>query len=119
LVVAIVPVVAVVLVTAQAVALVAIAQVGVAVVVMALEHALNLVLAAIKIVEIALVIHVTHVLAALRILVLHAPQTLVQVVQPALALRNQSQAANVATLAAAKHVSPQSSPFCMESSRFR
>jgi len=105
------------LVTAQAVALVVIAQVVVAVaVVMALEHVLNLVLAAIKMVEIVLV---THVLAALRILVQHALLILVQVAQLALALRNQSQVANVVTLAAAKYAPPQSSPFCMESSRFR
>jgi len=91
------------------------ALVAVVAVVMALVHALNLVLAAIKMVEIVLGILVQVVQ---RTHALHALQTLVQVDRLALVSPNQSLAVNVATLAAAKHVSPQSSPFCMESSRF-
>ena len=106
--------------TAAALVVALAAIVPVVAVVMALERVLNLApslaLAATKIVEIALV---THALAVPPILVLHALRILVQVVQLALALQNQSLAANVATLAAAKYASPQSSPFCMESSRFR
>ena len=100
---------------ALAVALVAIALVAVADVT-ALEHDLSLALGVIILVAIALVILVQR---ALQIHALTAPRIPVQNVQQVLALLNRSLVANDATLAATKNVSPSSSPFCMESSRFR
>ena len=59
----------------------------------------------------------THVLRVLLTHVRHALVTHVQ--QAARVLLNQRPAVNVAALAVAKNDSPKSSPFCMESSRFR
>jgi hypothetical protein len=91
----------------QAVAVVVMAQVP------AQSHALAVVA---MLVVVAPVIHVQH---ALPIRVLRVLLTHVQAVLQVHALQNQSLAVSVATLAVAKHDSPQSSPFCMESSRFR
>ena len=121
----------VVLVVAVAqVAVVVTAQVVVAVV-MAQAHVLNRVLAVVVLVveaaqaiisKRAQLIHVllTHVQHAQRIHVLRVLLTHVQHVQQVVhGLLNQRLAANVKTLAVAKNDSPKSSPFCMESSRFR
>jgi hypothetical protein len=87
-----------------------------AVVVTALAHVLNLALVAAMAAETVRAIPAQHapLTHALRALQIH-----VQAVQQVHALPNQSLAVNAATLAATKHDSPQSSPFCMESSRFR
>jgi hypothetical protein len=65
-------------------------------------------------VPIVLLIHALHVLQThvQHVLEIHA-RPLVHV------LLNQNLAVNVETLAVAKNDSPSSSPFCMESSRFR
>jgi hypothetical protein len=65
-------------------------------------------------VPIVLLIHALHVLLThvQHVLEIHA-RPLVHV------LLNQNLAVNVETLAVAKNDSPSSSPFCMESSRFR
>jgi hypothetical protein len=103
----VVVVLAAVLATAQVVALVVMAT-ALAVVVTALAHVLNLALVAAMAAETVRAIPAQHAL-----------QIHVQAVQQDHALPNQSLAVNAATLAATKHDSPQSSPFCMESSRFR
>jgi hypothetical protein len=117
---------------AQVVAVVAIVQVAV-VVVMVQAHALNLALVvaalAVAIVQVAiskrarlaLLTHVLHVqpIHALHALLTHALHALLTHVQQVHVLLNQSLAVNVGTLAVAKNGSPKSSPFFMESSRFR
>jgi hypothetical protein len=112
-------VVAVVLVVAPAVAVVVIALAVVAVVM-----ALVLVLSRALAVVVVVVVHRTHIRRALLTHVLHALLTLVRRallthVRQAHVLLSQNLAANAETLAVAKNESPQSSPFCMESSRFR
>jgi hypothetical protein len=104
-------VVAVVLVVAPAVAVVVIALAVVAVVM-----ALVLVLSRALAVVVVVVVHRTHIRRALLTHVRHALLTLVR---QAHVLLSQNLAANAETLAVAKNESPQSSPFCMESSRFR
>jgi hypothetical protein len=110
--------VAVVLVVAPAVAVVVIALAVVAVV-MALVLVLSRAL-----VVVVVVVHRTHIRHALLTHVLHALLTLVQRallthVRQVHVLLSRNLAANAETLAVAKNESPQSSPFCMESSRFR
>jgi hypothetical protein len=120
-------VVAVVLVVALAVVAVVIAL-AVAAVVMAPV----LVLSRALVVVAAVAVHRTHILHALptpvlRALLIHVQRVLLTPVLPALpthvqqahVLLSQNLAANAETLAVAKHESPQSPPFCMESSRFR
>jgi hypothetical protein len=123
-------VVAVVLVVALAVVAVVIAL-AVAAVVMAPVLVLSRALAVVVAVA-AVAVHRTHILHALptpvlRALLIHVQRVLLTPVLPALpthvqqahVLLSQNLAANAETLAVAKHESPQSPPFCMESSRFR
>ncbi len=102
-------------VVAPAAALVATVQVA-AVVVMVQVHAQSHALAAVMQVVVAPAIRVQHAqpIRVLRVLLTH-----VQAVLRVHVLRSQRQAVNVVTLAVTNHESPQSSPFCMESSRFR
>jgi hypothetical protein len=112
---------------AQVVAVVATVLVAV---VMVQAHALNLALvAAVAIVQVTIskrvrLVLLTHVLRVQPIHALHALLIHVLRVQPihvqqVHVLLNQSLAVNVGTLAVAKNGSPKSSPFFMESSRFR
>jgi hypothetical protein len=116
---------------AQVVAVVVTVLVAVAVV-MVQAHALNLALVAagaVAIVQATIskrvrLVLLTHVLRVQPIHALHALLTHVLRVQPihvqqVHVLLNQSLAVNVGTLAVAKNGSPKSSPFFMESSRFR
>jgi hypothetical protein len=86
-------------------------------VVMVQAHALNLAL----VVE-ALAVAIVQVAISKRArldLLTHALHALLTHVQQVHVLLNQSLAVNVGTLAVAKNGSPKSSPFFMESSRFR
>jgi hypothetical protein len=122
-------VVAVVLVVALAAVAVVIAL-AVAAVVMAPVLVLSRALAVVVVAAVA--VHRTHILHALptpvlRALLIHVQRVLLTPVLPALpthvqqahVLLSQNLAANAETLAVAKHESPQSPSFCMESSRFR
>jgi len=134
LVVAVVAQAAVALVVALAVAIVLVAVVVVTVLVLAqslalVAEAVVIALATISNLAQAIPVHlVTHALLVLTVLLIHALHVLLTHVQHVLeihvrplvhVLLNPKLAVNAEALAATKNASPSSSPFCMESSRFR